>query len=176
MNKYASLALAFLLVFSGCLGGSDELSIEEETIEPVGETDFTSLEKELENLTAKINAEQARLDTLETKVDGIDTSEDILKALGCEENEIARYTGEEWVCSEDLGYTLNSSEVWDIVSTEFEEVKDELEYAKNITDSMWNEIDYIKVMMDDRTEEFYEDMDNMSYTIYNHMDKLENLI
>ena len=54
MNKYASIALAFLLVFSGCLGGSDD-NLEEETVEPVGETDFTSLEKDLENLTAKIN-------------------------------------------------------------------------------------------------------------------------
>ena len=38
MNKYASLALAFLLVFSGCLGGTDD-NLEEETVEPVGETD-----------------------------------------------------------------------------------------------------------------------------------------
>ena len=45
MNKYASFALAFLLVFSGCLGGSDD-NLEEETVEPVGETDFTSLEKD----------------------------------------------------------------------------------------------------------------------------------
>ena len=49
MNKYASFALAFLLVFSGCLGGSDnDLTTEDNTVEPVGETDFTSLEKDLE--------------------------------------------------------------------------------------------------------------------------------
>ena len=89
MNKYASLALAFLLIFSGCLGGSDELPTEQETIEPVGETDFTSLKKDLENLTTMINAEIARLDNLETVVDGIDDSEDTLNALGCEEDEIA---------------------------------------------------------------------------------------
>ena len=134
MNKLASIALVFLLVSSGCLGGSDD-SLEEETIEPVGETDLTSLEKDLENITAKIEVELARLDALETKVNGIDTSEDTLKALGCNEDEIVRYEGGKWICSEDLGYTLNSSEVWDIISNEFNEVKDELEEAKNITDS-----------------------------------------
>ena len=92
MNKYASIALAFLLVFSGCLGGSDD-NLEEETVEPVGETDFTSLEKDLENLTTMINAEIARLDNLETLVEGIDDSEDTLNALGCVEDEIAAYDG-----------------------------------------------------------------------------------
>ena len=83
MNKYASFALAFLLVFSGCLGGSDnDLNTEDNTVEPVGETDFTSLEKDLENLTNMINAEIARLDNLETLVEGIDDSEDTLNALG----------------------------------------------------------------------------------------------
>ena len=71
MNKYASFALAFLLVFSGCLGGSDnDLTTEDNTVEPVGETDFTSLEKDLENLTTMINSEIARLDNLETLVEG----------------------------------------------------------------------------------------------------------
>ena len=108
MNKYASFALAFLLVFSGCLGGSDnDLATDDNTVEPVGETDFTSLEKDLENITAKIEVELARLDALETKVNGIDTSEDTLKALGCNEHEIVRYEGGKWICSEDLGYTLN---------------------------------------------------------------------
>ena len=99
MNKYASFALAFLLVFSGCLGGSDnDLTTEDNTVEPVGETDFTSLEKDLENLTTKINAE-IRLDNLETLVEGIDDSEDTLNALGCEEDEIAAYDGMEWRCA-----------------------------------------------------------------------------
>ena len=53
MNKYASFALAFLLVFSGCLGGSDD-NLEEETVEPVGETDFTSLEKIWKTLLRKL--------------------------------------------------------------------------------------------------------------------------
>ena len=45
------------------------MTTEDSTVEPVGETDFTSLEKDLENLTTKINAEIARLDNLETLVE-----------------------------------------------------------------------------------------------------------
>ena len=166
MNKYASLALAFLLIFSGCLGGSED-KIEEKTVEPVGETDFTSLEKDLENLTAKINTELARLDALETRVDGIDTSEDTLEALGCEANEIAAYDGMEWVCAYVQEFLPPLDEaVWSIISAEFEDVKDDLDYAKNITDSMWAEIDYIETIMQNNTDEIYEDMDNMGYTIY----------
>ena len=138
MNKYASIALAFLLVFSGCLGGSDD-NLEEETVEPVGETDFTSLEKDLENLTTKINTELARLDTLETRVDGIDNSEDTLEALGCGEDEIAAYDGMEWSCAHVQQFLPPLDEaVCDIISTEFSEVKDNLEDAKNMTDYIFS--------------------------------------
>ena len=46
-----------------------------------------------------INSEIARLDNLETLVEGIDDSEDTLNALGCEEDEIAAYDGMEWRCT-----------------------------------------------------------------------------
>ena len=162
MNKYASFALAFLLVFSGCLGGSDnDLTTEDNTVEPVGETDFTSLEKDLENLTAKINTELARLDTLETRVDGIDNSEDTLEALGCGEDEIAAYDGMEWSCAHVQQFLPPLDEaVWSIVSEEFDFVKYELEDAKNTTNALWNEIDYIEMMMYDNSDKIYEDISN----------------
>ena len=43
MNKVATLGLAFLLIFSGCLGfGEDDTPEQEEkdTVEPVGENDL----------------------------------------------------------------------------------------------------------------------------------------
>ena len=196
MNKYASFALAFLLVFSGCLGGSDnDLATDDNTVEPVGETDFTSLEKDLENLTTKINAEIARLNNLETLVEGIDDSEDTLEALGCGENEIAAYDGMEWRCAHVQQFLPPLDEaVWDIISSDFEEVRDDLEYAKNMTDSMWADIDYIVDIMNNNSQEIYLDMenmsdrftrdldeiydgmDNMSYTIYDHMDNMSWMI
>ncbi|MDG1544099.1 MAG: hypothetical protein P8R34_03905, partial [archaeon] len=171
MNKYASLALAFLLVFSGCLGGSDELPTEQETIEPVGETDFTSLKKDLENLTTMINAEIARLDNLETVVDGIDTSEDTLEDLGCEEDEIAAYDGMDWECAHVQEFLPPLDEaVWSIVSEEFDFVKYELEDAKNTTNALWNEIDYIEMMMYDNSDKIYEDMSNRTEEFYEGID------
>ncbi|RZD35066.1 MAG: hypothetical protein CXT75_08580 [Methanobacteriota archaeon] len=44
MNKVTTLGLAFLLIFSGCLGfGEDDTAEKEEkdTVEPVGENDLT---------------------------------------------------------------------------------------------------------------------------------------
>ena len=42
------------MVFSGCLGGTDD-NLEEETVEPVGETDLESLEKILKDGYEKAN-------------------------------------------------------------------------------------------------------------------------
>jgi len=178
MNKYASFALAFLLVFSGCLGGSDnDLNTEDNTVEPVGETDFTSLEKDLENLTTMINTEIARLDNLETLVEGIDDSEDTLNALGCEEDEIAAYNGMEWSCAHVQQFLPPLDEaVWGIVSSEFDFVKYELEEAKNITNLMWDEIDYIQERMQNNSHEIYLDMENMSDLFYGSFDGIyENM-
>ena len=185
MNKYASFALAFLLVFSGCLGGSDnDLATDDNTVEPVGETDFTSLEKDLENLTTKINAEIARLDNLETLVEGIDDSEDTLEALGCGENEIAAYDGMEWRCAHVQQFLPPLDEaVWDIISSEFEEVRDDLEYAKNMTDYIWSEFDYIENSMNDTVDKIYADMnvivqflEDGDEELYNHMSNMSEMI
>ena len=185
MNKYASFALAFLLVFSGCLGGSDnDLTTEDNTVEPVGETDFTSLEKDLENLTTKINTELARLDTLETRVDGIDNSEDTLEALGCGEDEIAAYDGMEWRCAHVQQFLPPLDEaVWDIISSEFEEVRDDLEYAKNMTDYIWSEFDYIEESMNDTVDGIYADMnviveflEDGDEELYNHINNMSEMI
>ena len=178
MNKYASLALAFLLVFSGCLGGSDnDLTTEDNTVEPVGETDFTSLEKDLENLTNMINAEIARLDNLETLVEGIDDSEDTLEALGCEEDEIAAYDGMEWSCAHVQQFLPPLDEaVWGIVSSEFDFVKYELEEAKNITNLMWDEIDYIQERMQNNSHEIYLDMENMSDRFATDLDEIYEVL
>ena len=144
MNKYASFALAFLLVFSGCLGGSDD-NLEEETVEPVGETDFTSLEKDLENLTAKINTELARLDTLETRVDGIDNSEDTLEALGCGEDEIAAYNGMEWSCAHVQQFLppLDVA-VFSILDDDFEHIYFELNFSRNSINEINLDLEYLK--------------------------------
>ncbi|SVD75920.1 uncharacterized protein METZ01_LOCUS428774, partial [marine metagenome] len=162
----------FLLIFSGCLGfGEDDIPEQEEkdTVEPVGENDLEGLENDVNLLTSRLDAEEAKLALLETRINGITDSPDALDALGCKDGEIARYDGNEWVCSEDTDTTLNNDEVWNIVSGDFDDVRNDI-------DNVWADIDYIEVMMDDRTEEFYEDMDNMSYTIYDHTDKLENMI
>ena len=110
MNKVATLGLAFLLIFSGCLGfGEDDTAEKEEknTIEPVGENDLESLENDVNLLTSRLDAEEAKLALLETRINGITDSPDALEALGCREDEIARYTGDEWVCSDDMDTTLN---------------------------------------------------------------------
>ena len=185
MNKYASFALAFLLVFSGCLGGSDNnLTTEDNTVEPVGETDFTSLEKDLENLTTKINAEIARLNNLETLVEGIDDSEDTLEALGCGENEIAAYDGMEWRCAHVQQFLPPLDEaVWDIISSDFEEVRDDLEYARNMTDYIWSEFDYIEDSVNYTVDEIYADMnviveflEDGDEELYNHINNMSEII
>ena len=110
MNKVATLGLAFLLIFSGCLGfGEDDTpeQDEKETIEPVGETDLEGLENDINLLTARLDAEEAKLASLEDRVNGWTDAPDALEALGCREDEIARYTGDEWVCSEDTDTTLD---------------------------------------------------------------------
>ena len=95
MNKVATLGLAFLLIFSGCLGfGEDDTPEQEEkeTIEPVGETDLEGLENDINLLTARLDAEEAKLASLETRINGITDAPDALESLGCREDEIARYT------------------------------------------------------------------------------------
>ena len=82
MNKYASLALAFLLVFSGCLGGTDD-NLEEETVEPVGETDLESLENDVNLLEAELETEKAKLALLEERVNGWTDAPNVLESLGC---------------------------------------------------------------------------------------------
>ena len=146
MNKYASFALAFLLVFSGCLGGSDnDLTTEDNTVEPVGETDFTSLEKDLENLTNMINAEIARLDNLETLVEGIDDSEDTLNALGCEEDEIAAYDGMEWRCAHVQQFLPQLDEaVFSILDDDFEYIYFELNFSRNSINEINLDLEYLK--------------------------------
>ena len=97
MNKVATLGLAFLLIFSGCLGfGEDDTPEQEEkdTIEPVGENDLEGLENDVNLLTSRLDAEEAKLALLETKVSGMTDSPDALEALGCREDEIAR--GDPW--------------------------------------------------------------------------------
>ena len=89
MNKVATLGLAFLLVFSGCLGlGDDELPNDDDTVEPMGETDLESLEKDMDMLKAK-------LELLEASIDNA--------TLDCEMDQIPRYDAENdvWVCSDD---------------------------------------------------------------------------
>ena len=83
MNKVASLGLAFLLIFSGCLGFGEDDTPEEETIEPVGETDLEGLENDVNLLTSRLDAEEAKLALLETKVNGMTDAPDALEALGC---------------------------------------------------------------------------------------------
>ena len=164
MNKYASFALAFLLVFSGCLGGSDD-NLEEETVEPVGETDFTSLEKDLENLTAKINTELARLDALETRVDGIDTSEDTLEALGCGENEIVAYNGMEWSCAHVQQFLPPLDEaVFSILDDDFEHIYFELNFSRNSINEINLDLEYLK-----------DSKDGMQYDINDLEDEISQL-
>ena len=60
MNKVATLGLAFLLIFSGCLGfGEDDTPEQEEkdTVEPVGENDLEGLENDVNLLTSRLDAE-----------------------------------------------------------------------------------------------------------------------
>ena len=175
MSRIASLGLAFLLIFSGCLGIGDDDTPEEETIEPVGETDLGSLEKDIETLTARLDAEEARVELLENRVDGIDDTPSVLEALGCSDGEIARYTGDEWVCSDDTDTTLGSDEVWNVVSSDFEDIR------YNITD-IRNKIDGLDMSVfvtNDKHDALAEDVHNLfdSYTeeIANLSNDINNL-
>ena len=154
MNKVATLGLALLLVFSGCLGfGEDDTPEQEEkdTVEPVGETDLEGLENDINLLTSRLDAEEAKLALLEDRVNGWTDAPDALEALGCRENEIARYTSDEWVCSDSLqdvdtsGWDKNVDDdldgtgVWSIVSDDFDNINSELEYAWYFLNSLQND-------------------------------------
>ena len=173
MNKVATLGLAFLLVFSGCLGfGEDDIPEEDDTVEPVGETDLEGLEHEVNLLTARLDAEEAKLASLEMKVNGMTDAPDVLESLGCSEDEIARYTGDEWICSDDTDTTLDGDEVWNIVSGDFDDVNNELDYAWNDINSLWSDLEYIQNNMWNTTDE----MNEMQYDIYDSINELNNTI
>ncbi|HIF37085.1 MAG TPA: hypothetical protein EYQ70_01515, partial [Marine Group III euryarchaeote] len=175
MNKVTTLGLAFLLIFSGCLGfGEDDTAEKEEkdTVEPVGENDLEGLENDVNLLTSRLDAEEAKLALLETRINGITDSPDALEVLGCREDEIARYTGDEWVCSEDTDTTLNNDEVWNIVSDDFDNVNIELETAWNSIDTLWDDLGHIQNDMWNTTDELYDEMNEVHYAI----DELNNTI
>ena len=71
-----------------------------------------------------------------------------MEALGCGENEIAAYDGMEWRCAHVQQFLPPLDEaVWDIISSDFEEVRNDLEYARNMTDSCGQILITLKNMM-----------------------------
>ena len=179
MNKVATLGLAFLLIFSGCLGfGEDDTPEQEEkdTIEPVGENDLESLENDVNLLTSRLDAEEAKLALLETRINGITDSPDALEALGCRDGEIARYDGDGWICSDDTDTTLDGNEVWNIVSDDFDNVNSELDDARNNIDSLWSDLEYIQNNMWNTTDELYDEIHNTNDEIYELINELNNIL
>ena len=63
----------------------------------------------------------------------------------------------------------------------FEEVRDDLEYARNMTDYIWSEFDYIE-SMNDTVDKIYADMNVIVQfledgdEIYNHMNNMSEMI
>ena len=164
MNKYASLALALLLVFSGCLGGTDD-NLEEETVEPVGETDLESLENDVNLLTERINAEEAKLALLESRVNGITDSPDVLEELGCRDYEVAMYYDGDWVCMlvEDTLPPLDGA-IFGVLDDDFEYIYFELNFSRNSINEINLDLEYL---IDSR--------DGMQYDLNDLEDEISHL-
>ena len=172
MNKVATLGLAFLLVFSGCLGfGEEDIPELEETVEPVGETDLEGLEHDVNLLTARLDAEEAKLASLETKVNGMTDAPDVLEALGCREDEIARYTGFEWVCSDDR--IMSDGEVLDIVSNDLDNLRTDMDNLRTDMDA-YATMSNITMLMTD-IQDISSRIDNLDSQVNDLWDVIYNM-
>ena len=106
---------------------------------------------------------------------GLYSRHNIILFASCSDGEIARYTGDEWVCSDDTDTTLNGDEIWDVVSSDFEDIR------YNITD-IRNKIDGLDMSVfvtNDKHDALAEDVHNLfdSYTeeIANLSNDINNL-